>query len=223
MTVLIIEDEDTIREFMRVYLERENFDVLEAADGEAGLVQFKKNKVDLVLLDLNLPKIDGIEVCKQIRKISAVPIIMVTARVEEIDELLGLEIGADDYIRKPFSPNILIARIRSRLRRMGNEAVVLGDLHIDPEKMIVTKKKKKINLTTTQFNILYTLAKHPGKVYTRNDIMDGAYDNYLPNDIYDRTVDAHIKSIRKAIEDNTRKPKYIITVIGKGYKCNEDF
>jgi len=222
MTILIVEDEDTIREVEKAYVLKEGFKAIEAADGEQALKLFKENKVDLVVLDLNLPKINGIEVCKTIRQHSAVPIIMVTARSEEIDEIIGLQLGADDYIKKPFSPSILIARIQALLRRNKSEEIIIGLLTINPEKMTVTKSGEKITLTTTQFNILYTLANNPGRVYTREEIMDLAYKDNLTPDILDRTIDAHIKSIRKSIEKDTTNPEFILTVIGKGYKFNDE-
>ncbi len=221
MKVLIIEDEDTIREVEKAYLTRAGFSVVEAIDGDDALQKFRSEKLDLVLLDLNLPKKDGIQVCKEIREKSNLPIIMVTARVEEIDEIVGLEIGADDYIKKPFSPSVLVARVQTLLRRMGSEIIEIENIVINPEKMIVTKNGKEIKLTTTQFNILYTLAKRPGKVFTRNEILDKAYDETLPNDVLDRTVDAHIKSIRKVLEKNPKKPELVLTVIGKGYKFKD--
>lgn len=222
MKILLIEDEDTIREVEKAYLTRAGYDVIEAVDGIKAIEEFKKNKVDLIVLDLNLPGKDGIEICKEIRKNSQVPIIMVTARVEEIDEIIGLEIGADDYLKKPFSPNILVARVQALLRRTGDDTVSFNGITIDPSRMVIIKDGEKINLTTTQFNILYTLAKNPGKVFTREDILEKSYSDSISRDILDRTVDAHIKSIRKAIEDDPKDPKYILTVIGRGYKFNDE-
>jgi two-component system, OmpR family, response regulator BaeR len=221
MKILLIEDEDSIREVEKAYLKRAGFVVTECEDGEKGMEAFRKEKFDLVLLDLNLPGKDGVEICKEIRSFSQVPIIMATARVEEIDELLGLEVGADDYIKKPFSPNILVARVNSLLRRIGGEVIEIDSLRIDPEKMQATIDGIDIGLTTTQFNILFTMAKNPGKVFTREEILDRAYDDILPNYVLDRTVDAHIKSIRKALGDDPKESKYIITVIGKGYKFSD--
>jgi DNA-binding response OmpR family regulator len=221
MKILVVEDEDTIREVVKAYLSRAGYHVDEASDGNKAIDLFSKNKYNLVILDLNLPVVDGIEVCKNIRSKSSVPIIMVTARVEEIDEIIGLEVGADDYIKKPFSPAILVARAQALLRRTEKDIIEYEDIVINPEKFVVTKKGKAIPMTTTQFNILYLLAKSVGKVFTREEILDKAYDETLPKDVLDRTVDAHIKSIRKAIEDDSKKPKYVITVIGKGYKLND--
>lgn len=222
MKILIVEDEDSIREVEKAYLQRAGYSVDEAQDGRDALDLFKKNAYDLILLDLNIPEINGIDVCKEIRKTSQIPIIMITARVEEIDEIIGLEIGADDYIKKPFSPSIMLARVQSILRRTGHEVIEIGEIVIDPEKMIVFKNKKEITLTTTQFNILYTLAKRPGKVFTRSEILDHAYNETLPNEVLDRTIDAHVKSIRKAIEKSPKNPVYLLTVIGKGYKINDE-
>lgn len=221
MKILLVEDEASIREVEKAYLKRAEFEVVEASDGEKALELFINQKFDLVVLDLNLPKSDGITICKEIRKRSNVPIIMVTARVEEIDEIIGLEIGADDYIKKPFSPNVLVARVQNLLRREESKIIKIKDLEIDPERMKVKKGDIEITLTTTQFNILYALAHTPGKVFTRDEIMDKSYEDFLARDILDRTIDAHIKALRKAIELEPKNPKYIQTVIGKGYKFND--
>lgn len=222
MKILLVEDEASIREVQKVYLEKAGYSIIEAEDGEIAIEYFKKYKPDLVVLDLNLPNKDGLEVCKEIRQLSKVPIIMVTARVEEIDELLGLELGADDYVKKPFSPSVLVARVQSLLRRIDDSKIEIENIVIDPDLMRIEKSGEKIELTTTQFNILYTLAKRPGKVFTREEILDKAYNESLPKDVLDRTVDAHIKAIRKNIEPDTKYPKYILTVIGKGYKFNDE-
>ncbi len=222
MKILIVEDEDTIREVEKAYLQREDYEIVEAQDGEKALELLRSEKFDLVVLDLNLPKVDGITVCKSLRRFSNIPVIMVTARVEEIDEIIGLEIGADDYIKKPFSPSILVARVQNLLRRIASKSIKIADLEIDPDKMKVIKGKKEIELTTTQFNILYTLANAPGKVFTREEIMDKSYEDFLARDILDRTIDAHIKALRKAVESEPKNPHYILTVIGKGYKFSEN-
>lgn len=222
MKILIVEDEESIREVEKAYLARAGYSVDEASDGEIAIEKFKNEKYDLVVLDLNLPKKDGIEVCKEIRKSSNIPILMVTARVEEIDEIIGLEIGADDYLKKPFSPNILVARVQALLRRMETKVIEIENLIIDPEKMLVEVNGKKAECTTTQFNILYLLAATPGKVFTREQIIERSNDETIPKDVLDRTIDAHIKSIRKLIEEDTKNPKYILTVIGKGYKFNDE-
>lgn len=218
MKILIVEDEESIREIEKAYLKRAGYTVLEAEDGEKALSIFKQEKVDLVILDLNLPKLDGIEVCKRIRVTSQVPVIMVTARVEEMDELIGLEIGADDYLKKPFSPSILLARVSSLLRRTAGNVIEIDDMRIDPQKMEVTMKDTVLKLTTTQFNILHLLASNPGRVFERDEILDKAYSDKLSSDILDRTIDAHIKSIRKLVEEDPTNPQRIVTIIGKGYK-----
>lgn len=221
MKILVVEDENSIREVEAAYLKRSGYSVLEAEDGKKAFEMFKTETPDLVLLDLNLPEIDGINLCKKIREINkSIPIIMVTARVEEIDEIIGLEIGADDYIKKPFSPNILVARVASLLRRFVPTKIDIGDLSIDADRMSVLKKGETILLTTTQFSILHLMAQNPGKVFSRDEILERISSDYLPKDVLERTVDAHIKTIRKLIEDDTKKPQYIITVIGKGYKFN---
>jgi DNA-binding response OmpR family regulator len=221
MKILLVEDETTIREVEKLYLERTGYTVATATDGEEALTKFTAD-IDIVLLDINLPKKDGITVCREIRAKSQVPIIMITARVEEIDELVGLEIGADDYIKKPFSPQVMLARVQAVLRRREQKEVKVKDLLINPEKMHVTKDTKRVLLTTTQFNILYTMASNPGKVYSRNEILEQGYGTSIAPDVLDRTVDAHIKSIRKAIEKQPNRPEYILTVIGKGYKFNDE-
>lgn len=222
MRILLVEDEDSIREVQKLYLEQAGYIVDEARDGKEALTYFSKYTYSLIILDLHLPIVDGTDVAKKVREKSTVPIIMVTARTNEADELIGLNLGADDYVKKPFSPKVLIARVKNLLKRNGeSEIIKAGKLTIDPEKMVIKKGKELIELTTTQFNILYTLAKRKGKVFTRAEILDYAYDATVANDVFDRTIDAHIKSIRKKVEDDTKEPKYVLTVIGKGYKFND--
>jgi DNA-binding response OmpR family regulator len=221
MQILIVEDEPAIREVQKAYLLKAGYRVHESGDGEQALQLFQQHRPNLIVLDLNLPSRDGIQICKQIRLTSQVPIIMVTARTEEMDELIGLEIGADDYIKKPFSPNVLVARVNALLRRQQSGTIVMGSLTIDPQKMVVSKSGQKLSLTTTQFNILYSLASKPGRVFTRDEILDNAYSDIMP-DVLDRTIDAHVKAIRKVIEDDPAIPYYVLTVIGKGYKFNDE-
>ena len=219
--ILVVEDDKGIRQLEKDYLIKEGFTVIEASNGKEALLQFKKHQPDLIILDLNIPLINGIDVCKQIRENYSTPIIMVTAKTKEIDELKGLEVGADDYIKKPFSPRILISRIKAVLKRPKNltsNQIIYGDLTIDINKRYVYKKNRLINLTSLQFDILHQLVQTPGKVYTREELID-MYN--INNNIFDRTIDAHIKNIRKAIEDNPKSPKYILTVRGVGYKSNE--
>jgi DNA-binding response OmpR family regulator len=217
-TVLLVEDEESIREAEKLYLEQAGYVVIEAEDGEKAVTLWKERPADLVILDLNLPLQDGLEVCREIRRTSQVPILMVTARVEEIDELLGLEIGADDYLRKPFSPAILVARVNVLLRRSGKaEIITLGDLVIDSDKQEVRIGEKTVGLSTMPFRLLTVLAQHPGKIYSRSELLDTAYGEQA-GDVYDRTIDAHIHAIRTAIEENPRQPHHLHTVIGRGYK-----
>lgn len=221
MNILVVEDEKSIREVETAYLKNAGYEVIDAEDGEEALELLETEKIDLVVLDINLPNVDGIEVCKKIRESSMIPIIMVTARIQEIDELIGLEIGADDYIKKPFSPNILVARVKAILKRIGEGNLSRSGLHLDPQKLEVLLDDKKISFTTTEFNILYTLALRPGRVFTRDQILDMAYKDTISPDVFDRTVDAHIKNIRKKLKAVNEK-EYIITVIGRGYKFVEN-
>jgi DNA-binding response OmpR family regulator len=221
-SILVVEDEKAIREIQVAYLKQAGYDVKEAEDGDGAMELLEQNKFDLIVLDINLPKVNGFELCKKIRESSDVPIIIVTARTQEVDEVSGLEFGADDYIRKPFSPSVFLSRVRAILRRFDKKIIQIGELKIDSEKVIVWKNNKKIKLTSTQFNILFALASNPGKVFTRDEILVKTTKGLIGPDVLDRTVDAHIKSIRKKIEDSPSKPKYILTVIGKGYKFNED-
>lgn len=221
MKVLIVEDEQPIREVIKKYLQLAGFSVEEAGSGEVAILKFN-NSVDLVILDLNLPNRDGLAVCQAIRKKSKVPIIMVTARTEEIDELKGLSLGADDYIKKPFSPKVLVARVKSMLRRAETSPTKTGDLAIDKDKMTVRKAGQNILLTTTQFKILQTLMRQPGKVFTREELLSSSGEEKRLKLAMERTIDAHIKAIRKLIEDDPQNPKYIKTVIGTGYKYNNE-
>ena len=222
MHILVVDDDPDILSVVRRGLAYEGYSVDTAADGTEALTKAREREPDLVILDLNIPFKNGIEVCKTIRKKSGTPIIMVTAKTKEIDELLGLEVGADDYIKKPFSPKVLVARAKALLKRpeyeSGDSVIRVGDLEIDLEKQQIKKAGVEINLTTIQFNILTSLIKTRGKVCSRNELLEGSYDTYDFPDIFDRTIDSHIKNLRKQIEDDTRNPKYILTVRGKGYK-----
>ncbi len=216
--VLVVEDEPRIVDVVRLYLEREGFEVLAAADGQSGLRLFQEQAPDLVVLDLMLPVMDGLEVCRAIRRQSSVPIVMLTARDEEIDKILGLELGADDYVTKPFSPRELVARVRAVLRRTAPaptspfaERLTVGALTIDAERHEVTWRGAPVAVTPTEFRIIHALAQHPGRVFSRLqllDIMQGeAYEGY------ERTVDAHIKNIRRKTDEGA-----IATVRGVGYR-----
>ena len=221
MRILIVEDEESIREVMKKYLQIAGFGVEEAGSGEVALLKFNTT-FDLVVLDLNLPNRDGLEVCRAIRKKSQVPIIIVTARTEEIDEVKGLALGADDYIKKPFSPKILVARVQSIVRRAATTLLTVGDLVVDDEKMTVRKEGKEVPLTTTQFKILSAMVRQPGKVFSRSDLLSSAGEDNRLRLAMERTIDAHIKTIRKLIEDDPQNPKYIKTMIGAGYKYDNE-
>lgn len=221
MNILVVEDENSIREIETAYLKKAGFNVFEADNGAKALSLFEKLNIELVVLDINIPGIDGITVCKRIRSKSNIPIIMVTARVEDQDELIGLECGADDYLKKPFNPAILVARVKSLLKRTSNAVLANKYMQIDEEKQQVKVMEKLIELTTTEFNILTTLFKNPGKVFDRENIILKAYNDFGSSDILDRTVDVHIKNIRKKLKVTEDLPEFILTVIGKGYKFND--
>jgi DNA-binding response OmpR family regulator len=220
-TILIIEDETELTKVMRAYMEGAGFNVLTAARGDTGLSTWEQKRPDAVILDLNLPGMDGLDVAREIRRKSDTPILMVTARVEEADQLIGLELGADDYIPKPFSPRILVARVRSLLRRSsGSQAVsqVLraADLEIDLEAHTVTRGSQPVDLTPTEFSLLSTLVSQPGRVYSRLQLLESAQG--VAYEGYERSVDAHIKNLRAKLEPDPKNPRYIETVFGVGYR-----
>lgn len=223
--ILIIEDDPEIRKIEKDYLESNAFEVVVAAEGKAGLLMVDTQKPDLVILDLNLPKMDGLEVCKGIRKLSSIPIIMVTARTKEIDESIGFDLGADDYIKKPFSPKIMVARVKALLKRAGDvfgeEILNIKDLSFDVGNYALNQGEKTITLTKIQYDILIALAKNAGRVLKRDELLDKGYKEDFASEVFDRTIDAHIKNIRKALDDNPKDPKYITTIRGVGYKFLE--
>jgi len=224
-TILVVDDEKQIVEVISAYLEREGYRVIAAYDGKTALDMALKEKPDLILLDLMLPEINGFEICRLVRNESSTPIIMLTARDEETDKILCLEVGADDYITKPFSPREVLARVRAVLRRSSNEQanqerVKIGDLDIDFAKHEVVKSGKPVSLTPTEFKILEALAKSPGRVFTRLQLID--YVQGYSFEGYERTIDAHIKNLRQKIEDNPKNPVYIVTVFGVGYRMEEN-
>lgn len=218
MEILVAEDEAAIREVEVAYLNKAGFSVTEATNGLEAFDAFEARGADLAIVDINMPLMDGLEVCRRIRAVSTIPIVIVTAKDGDDDELKGLEAGADDYVKKPFNPNVLLARVQNLLKRHSHGRITRGDLEIDAQAMQVTKQGRVVPLTTTQFNILLALAAQPGVVFTRSQLIDRVYDDPSGHDIYDRTIDAHIKSIRKAIEDDAANPTYIQTVIGRGYR-----
>jgi DNA-binding response OmpR family regulator len=220
--ILLVEDEAAIREAEAAYLRSAGYEVLEVADGTAALEAFERVAPHAVVLDLSLPGVDGLEVCRSLRRCSHVPIMMVTARTGEIDELLGLELGADDYLKKPFNPRLLVARVQALLRRAGARPLKVGRFVVEPDKLLVLKDSQPIALTTTQFNIFYRLLAHPGLVLSREQLLDAAHEHDPGRrEVFDRTIDAHIKAIRKRIEDEPARPRYIQTVIGRGYRFVE--
>jgi two-component system alkaline phosphatase synthesis response regulator PhoP len=224
-TILVVDDEPKIVKQARDYLENGGFRVLAAGDGKTALVMARTHQPDLVVLDLNLPEMDGLDVCRTLRRESDVPIIMLTARVEETDRLIGLELGADDYITKPFSPRELVARVRAVLRRVRGGLhqaglVRAGDLEIDLQGHRVARGGESIHLTRTEFNLLATLAQHPGQTFTRAQLLDRLYG--VAYDGFDRSIDAHIKNLRRKLEDNPAEPRYVQTVYGVGYKFTDE-
>lgn len=222
--ILVVEDEKNISDLIETYLINEDFDVVVATDGEEALEIFNRDTIHLIILDLMLPKLSGEEVCTAIRTASNVPIIMLTAKVDEYDKIEGLSIGADDYVTKPFSPRELVSRVKALIRRSYRGSSPLaeklifnsGDLEVDIDRMIVRKKGQNVYLTTNEFRILTSLLTNPGQVFTREQLIEIAFG--YDYDGYDRTIDTHIKNIRQKIEDNPKEPEYIVTVYGAGYK-----
>ncbi len=222
--VLIVDDEIRIATIARDYLTRAGFQVAIAADGQAGLAMARETHPDLVVLDLGLPRLDGLEVARALRRESDVPIIMLTARVDESDRLRGFEIGADDYITKPFSPRELVARVASVLRRARYApdraaSFTVADLSLDAAKMRVDQDGVAIELTPTEFQLLACLARHPGRVFTRAQLLDAVRGTEI--DSYERAIDAHVKNLRRKLERDPHRPRYLLTVYGIGYKFAE--
>jgi DNA-binding response OmpR family regulator len=221
-TILVVDDETRITQLARDYLTHAGFAVVSAQDGPGALAAVKSAKPDLVVLDLGLPGLDGLDVTRALRKESNVPVIMLTARAEESDKLVGLELGADDYMTKPFSPKELVARVRAVLRRAesaapGAEDVLhVLDLTLDVPRLRVTQGERRVELTPTEFELLATLARQPGRVFTRAQLLDAVRG--VAFESYERAIDAHIKNIRRKLEPNPREPRYLLTVYGLGYK-----
>lgn len=214
--VLIVEDEQRLAEIHRKYLQQSGFGTHVLGDGKAVVPWVKENNPALILLDLMLPGCDGLDICKEIRKFSNVPIIMVTARIEEIDRLLGLELGADDYICKPFSPREVIARVKAVLRRFSPESEKDSLLHIDEERYIASLNGEKLDLTALEFRLLSLLALRPGVIFSRDQLMDRIYTDQRI--VYDRTIDSHIRNLRKKIAAVIPEVELIHSVYGVGYK-----
>ena len=227
--VLVADDEEKIARMVGSYLEAAGFSVVLAFDGAQAISLFRSESPDCLVLDINMPASDGLEVAREVRKSSAAPIILLTARTDEIDRVIGLELGADDYVSKPFSPRELVARVRAVLRRgAGGSAAAedpaptllkRGDLELDPRKRSTLVAGRAVSLTAIQFDILGLLMREPGRVWTRLEILERAVGASYAG--YERTIDAHIKNIRKAIGDDSDDPKYIGTVRGVGYRFIE--
>ena len=218
--ILVIDDEPKIVQLVRDYLERAGFAVSTARDGREGLMRARQERPDLVVLDLGLPELDGLEVTRRLRAESGVPIIMLTARSDETDKVVGLELGADDYVTKPFSPRELAARVRAVLRRQARdldaEVIRAGDLVLDLPRLRAEVAGRPVTLTATEFQLLSALARQPGRVFTRSQLLDAIHG--VAFDSYERAIDAHVKNIRRKVEPDPRKPRYLLTVYGVGYR-----
>jgi DNA-binding response OmpR family regulator len=223
-TILVVDDEPEIVRVVRDYLEHSGFTVEVAADGPAALRAARTRRPDLVVLDLGLPGLDGLDVARALRREGQLPIIMLTARADESDKLVGLELGADDYLTKPFSPKELVARVRAVLRRAEASAspasvIRAGDLHIDVGRMKVTVAGRDVELTPTEFQLLTAMARQPGRVFTRSQLLDAVRG--VAFESYERAIDTHIKNLRRKLEPDPRTPRYLSTVFGVGYRFAE--
>lgn len=220
-TVLVVDDELKITRLVRDYLHQAGFAVLTAADGQSGLTLARSEQPDLIVLDLGLPGIDGLDVTRTLRSSSDVPIIMLTARAEESDRIVGLELGADDYLVKPFSPKELVARIRAVLRRVdasveAPDIVRVGAVEIDMARRQVTVENHIVDLTPTEFDLVVHMARSPGRVFTRAQLLDALHG--VAFESYERAIDAHVKNIRRKLEADPSEPELLLTVYGVGYK-----
>ena len=225
-TILVVDDEPKITQLARDYLEHAGFGVLVAGDGRTALATIRQRHPDLVVLDLGLPGLDGLDVTRELRRDSAIPIVMLTARDDEIDKLLGLELGADDYLTKPFSPRELVARVRAVLRRSEtpaepSEVIRAGDVVLDIPRMRVEVDGRPLDgLTPTEFGLLRTLASSPGRIFTRAQLLDAVRG--VAFESYERAIDSHIKNLRRKLEPNPREPRYVLTVYGVEYRFADD-
>ena len=226
-TILLVDDEESVQKLLTYPLERDGYRVVQARDGEEALRLFAEQSVDLVVLDLMLPKLDGFEVCKQLRASSSVPVIMLTARDDEVDKVIGLELGADDYITKPFSIREFRSRVRAVLRRSASprhdpresESIDVDGLRIDPAKRTVEVDGQPVQLTYVEFELLSTLASRPGRVYSRQMLLEALWGS---SDYRDpRTIDVHVRHLREKLESEPSDPRYIVTVRGVGYRFRE--
>jgi DNA-binding response OmpR family regulator len=228
-TILLVDDEEAVRKVLTFPLERDGYTVVQAADGEEAIERFGHQPVDLVVLDIMLPKLDGLEVCKQLRAQSSVPIIMLTARDDELDKVLGLELGADDYITKPFSIREFRSRVRALLRRANvsrqddrpgvDEVIELNGLVVDVPRRTVTVRGEPVQLTYVEFELLRTLAGHPGRVFSRRMLLEALWGSADFRD--PRTIDVHVRHLREKLEADSRNPEYILTVRSVGYRFGD--
>jgi DNA-binding response OmpR family regulator len=223
--ILVVDDEPKIVELARDYLEHAGFDVSTASDGRRALESVQRDRPDLVVLDLGLPEQDGLDVTRAIRRESELPIVILTARDDELDKLLGLELGADDYVTKPFSPRELVARVKAVLRRASRPAesgdlIRAADVTLDLARMRVEVDGRVIDLTPTEFQLLATLARQPGRIFTRAQLLDAVHG--VAFESYERAIDTHVKNIRKKLEPDPRQPRYVETVYGVGYRFAEE-
>ncbi len=226
-TILLVDDEESIQKLLRYPLERDGYRVVQARDGEEAVSRFREEDVDLVVLDLALPRLDGLEVCRRLRAQATVPIIMLTARDEEVDKVVGLEIGADDYITKPFSIREFRSRVKAHLRRARlaqgpppEELIEIDGIAIDVPRRIVTVRGEPVQLTYLEFELLRTLAASPGRVYSRRTLLDTLWGGSQFRD--PRTIDVHVRHLREKIEDDPSDPQFIHTVRGVGYRFRDE-
>jgi two-component system, OmpR family, alkaline phosphatase synthesis response regulator PhoP len=221
--ILIVDDEPKIVRLVRDYLEHAGFAVAVARDGHEALMRARTDRPDLVVLDLGLPGLDGLDVTRALRRDSSLPIIMLTARDDETDTVLGLELGADDYVTKPFSPRELVARVRAVLRRHepggDDEVLRAGDLELDLGRIRASVDGRVVSLTATEFQLLAALARQPGRVFTRSQLLDAIHG--VAFESYERAIDAHVKNIRRKLEADPRNPRYLLTVYGVGYRLTD--
>jgi len=221
--ILIVDDEPKITRLVRDYLENAGFRVTIARDGHEALMRARTERPDLIVLDLGLPGIDGLDVTRALRRDTGLPIIMLTARAAEADTVVGLELGADDYVTKPFSPRELVARVRAVLRRReadaGSATLRAADLSLDLGRMRVEAAGRRIDLTPSEFALLAAMARQPGRVFTRSQLLDAIHG--VAFESYERAIDAHVKNIRRKLEPDPRQPRYLLTVYGVGYRLTD--
>jgi len=224
-TILVVDDEPRIVELARDYLEHAGFRVITANDGRGALDVARHDRPDLIVLDLGLPGLDGLDVTRELRRDGSIPIVMVTARDDELDKLLGLELGADDYLTKPFSPRELVARVKAVLRRTDrptdpSDVIRVGDLQLDVPRMRTEVAGRSVDLTPTEFTLLATLARQPGRIFTRSQLLDALHG--VAFESYERAIDSHIKNLRRKLEPDPRQPRFVLTVYGVGYRLADD-